>query len=198
MEHGMPTPNHRPARHSPTPETLFRPQELGRRLKQRRLELHQAATTVAKAAHVTPTYLWMLERAKPGATGKASPRPSVEVLADLARILLLDPQELYALAGYESLQAISSVSPMTTPIAGGNAEPHGAGTRLGLSINDVLLPLPEHWFGREKELEWLLDRLQVPSTHRNSHRTIALAGMAGMGKTALAALVVQRVQQEHR
>jgi tetratricopeptide (TPR) repeat protein len=56
------------------------------------------------------------------------------------------------------------------------------------------LPLPEHFIGRDDDLEWVLNRLQPGATAGIT----ALRGLGGIGKTALAAKVVQQVFEDAR
>ena len=59
----------------------------------------------------------------------------------------------------------------------------------GPPFDDYLLPAPEYFIGRNADYAWVTDRLQ-------RRDTTAIDGMAGIGKTALAATVVKEMRRE--
>ena len=68
------------------------PTELGNHLKKLRLRSKLSVRGAAKAAHVSPTYLWQIE--------KGDRKPSATILQKLARIYQVKAAELYQAAGY--------------------------------------------------------------------------------------------------
>jgi tetratricopeptide (TPR) repeat protein/transcriptional regulator with XRE-family HTH domain len=164
---------------------------------------------VAERAGITQTYLWMLERGKQntGSQRGRSPRPSPRVLIALAQALNLEPTELFQLAGHplpppaETRDEPSKQAPVSAV--------QQAAVRAGPPY-DLLVP-PHALIGRENDLEWLLARLRpqhgatVPAESPASDQTrsikpagavVALTGMGGIGKTALAAEAIRRVHEQ--
>jgi tetratricopeptide (TPR) repeat protein len=74
----------------------------------------------------------------------------------------------------------------------------GAATRLaepqGPPVDDVLLPPPEVFVGRTADLEWLENRLRAGG----AGSVTAIAGLPGIGKTALVAVAVRAMRVEGR
>jgi tetratricopeptide (TPR) repeat protein len=60
---------------------------------------------------------------------------------------------------------------------------------LGPPSDEVFLPVPAHFVGRSSDLEWLLSQL-----HKGSG-VIALRGLGGIGKTALASVAVRQMRE---
>ncbi len=58
--------------------------------------------------------------------------------------------------------------------------------------DEVFLPLPARFVGRQETLEWLRERL----TTNGKRAATALVGMAGLGKTALATKVIRQLRAE--
>lgn len=159
--------------------------ELGKKLRESRLAIHKTAREVAKAAEITPTYLWMIE--KPDQRAKPS-QPSMEVLFNISRFLDLpneDVQEILELAGYSrsSFQTEDDISPNTPK------ENQDVDLPKNVISNSYLLPLPDDFVGRIHETEQLLYLLRTK-------KTVALVGIGGIGKTALAAKVIQTLEKE--
>lgn len=59
-------------------------------------------------------------------------------------------------------------------------------------FDEELIMLPEHFVGREEDLQWLQSRLRVGGTTS----VTALGGMGGIGKTSLAAKAVRNLRAE--
>src|ERR1700732_1506674 len=114
---------------------------LGQELRQRRKVGGIARTRLARRVGVSPTYLWMLEEAKPRANGEPS-RPSRYLLMQLAAELDMDVQHtewILGLADYETVdedgrRESASLPPGRRPWPGGR--PSGTG-----ESRDELLPL---------------------------------------------------------
>lgn len=68
--------------------------------------------------------------------------------------------------------------------------PPGSETSQMPPFDEELLMVPEHFVGREEDLQWLQSRLQVGGTTSIT----ALGGMGGIGKTALAAKAIRRMR----
>lgn len=67
------------------------------------------------------------------------------------------------------------------------------------SPDDLLSFYPKHWVGRDKELDWLLTRLRRGGTSAITAPAVtalALRGMGGIGKTALAAVAIKSLRDE--
>jgi excisionase family DNA binding protein len=60
--------------------------------------------------------------------------------------------------------------------------------------DEVLLTMPAHFVGRNEDLKWLLERLEV----NRIVRIAVLGGLGGIGKTALTAMVVHQLRKEGR
>lgn len=75
---------------------------LGRDLRARRKALRLPSAELARRIGVSPTYVWLIEQAKPRSNGEPS-RPSEDVLSSWTAVLGLDEEEaqrLRELAGY--------------------------------------------------------------------------------------------------
>ncbi|HEX6818575.1 MAG TPA: tetratricopeptide repeat protein [Ktedonobacterales bacterium] len=64
----------------------------------------------------------------------------------------------------------------------------------GPPFDDVLLPLPEQFVGRDADLEWLMNRLRADEPGSVS----AITGLDGVGKTSLVAAAVRALHAEDR
>lgn len=173
---------------------------LGGRLKAKRLALNRTVQDVAFEADITPTYLWMLENPKP----TKSSRPSTDVLARIARALSfshVELGELLALAGRESLAVVAGPNTQHGQnrqnghhAAAGDPDREAAtaapeDARRSIPQDQWMLVPPSPWVGRADELTWATERLR----QGGSATIVAFNGMAGIGKSSLAAAVVQRV-----
>jgi tetratricopeptide (TPR) repeat protein len=65
-------------------------------------------------------------------------------------------------------------------------------TPLGPPFDEALLPLPDHFVGRNADLNWLLERLRS----RGATGITAVRGLGGIGKTSLAAVAVRQARSE--
>lgn len=183
---------------------------LGERLKRRRKELGITAKDVATSAQITPAYLWMLEAGVNTKTGRPS-RPSVDILARLASKLQLPREEIFALAGYETLLPSPAISDTLLPEAPQVSRERSRFPRERATsvisassaaqftlphppLDDGVLPHPERLVGRDGDLEWLLGRLRGGVAPGMT----AIAGLGGIGKTALAAMAIHRLREEGR
>jgi transcriptional regulator with XRE-family HTH domain len=75
---------------------------LGAALRARRKSLRMPSAQLARRIEVSPTYIWLIEQAKPRSSGEPS-RPSEELLLRWMRALGMDREEMYRmmeLAGY--------------------------------------------------------------------------------------------------
>ncbi len=64
----------------------------------------------------------------------------------------------------------------------------------GPPFDDVLLPPPDDFVGREKDRDWLLNRLRTGGLGS----VTAITGLAGVGKTSLVAVAVRQMRAEER
>lgn len=159
--------------------------DFGGYLKERRGELGKSAAQVAADAKITPAYLYMLEGAKGQRGGKAS-RPSLTVLTHLSSALKVPFSELCARAGYseDEIAGAPAASPHLTLVP---PPPPSAP-----AYDDGMLIAPPRLIGREEELQKVLSRLRSDA----KPRVVSIEGMAGVGKTALAAVAIQQVRAE--
>jgi tetratricopeptide (TPR) repeat protein len=70
-----------------------------------------------------------------------------------------------------------------------------AAAPAGPPLDFALLPEPEHFVGREADLAWVEERLRQGGT---AAIVAAIAGLGGIGKTALAAVAARRLYAEGR
>jgi transcriptional regulator with XRE-family HTH domain len=117
-------------------------------LRERRESLGISAAEIARRVGVSPTYVWMIENAKPRKGGEPS-RPSSAVLEKWARALGMDDRyarQVLRLAGYEDDRPDTASIP----------SPHAPFTvvsspRPGRKMMDELFQAPVH-FRPPKEL----------------------------------------------
>ncbi|HEX6819746.1 MAG TPA: tetratricopeptide repeat protein [Ktedonobacterales bacterium] len=154
-------------------------------LKECRGKLGKPAAQVAADAKITPAYLYMLEGAKGPRGGKAS-RPSLAVLERLAAALKVPYANLCERAGYteDDITSAPALAPRLTLMP----PPRQAAP----AFDDGMLIPPPRLIGREDELERILGRLRSDA----KPRVVSIEGMAGVGKTALAAVAIQQVRAE--
>lgn len=157
---------------------------LGSLLKEARRRLHRTAKDVAQDAGITPTYLWMLETGTNPKTGRPA-RPSADVLVRLAETLEIERADIFTLAGYPDLASAATA----TARRSGAATPR----RPAPPFDGWLLGAPDPLVGRATELQKLSTRL-----HPDRPSVVAITGLAGIGKTALAATIARQLHEENR
>lgn len=92
-------------------------ERLGVELRNRRRTLRMSGTELARRVGISPTYVWLIERARERPSGEPS-RPSEDVLADWARALSLNEDEtrrIRELAGYSNPPQLYAMAPPPMP-----------------------------------------------------------------------------------
>ncbi len=149
---------------------------LGRDLRARRKALRLPSAELARRIGVSPTYVWLIEQAKPRSNGEPS-RPSEDVLSSWTAVLGLDEEEaqrLRELAGYfgppPSPSLFSTVEPPHSPMPDRRARSLSMQTRSSTPADESFLgaaaPLagmPAEWAGQapaEETEDELIRRLR--------------------------------------
>ncbi|HEU5376549.1 MAG TPA: NB-ARC domain-containing protein, partial [Ktedonobacteraceae bacterium] len=114
------------------------------------------------------------------------------VLLNLVAILINIGQWHWPQSSHKHEPALPVEGTLSSLPESGGLLPSSSSTRI--PFDEAALPRPSHLIGRNEDLAWLLKRLREGKTTSLS----ALRGMAGIGKTALAAEAIHQMRAEQR
>ncbi|MFE2728086.1 BTAD domain-containing putative transcriptional regulator [Kitasatospora sp. NPDC059327] len=112
-------------------------------------------------------------------------------LQEIHQAILIDDQRIQL----ETIEARQVPEQAVRPVH--RTQPASSGWRLQAHQPAQLPPVPMDFTGREREVEQMAEALRVRSGESGSPSVCAIVGMAGTGKSVLAAQVAHRIRDEY-